>query len=164
MPDILFKTDDYVFSYRVAGILVQNGKVLLQKPTNDTGYAFPGGHVALGETNAETLIREFKEEIGADISVGDLKWVAEIFFPWGDKPCHQICLYYEVHSTKEGQLSSEDSFMGTEQLEGQNFQIEFHWVPIEKLEQIEVYPTQTASLMKSLDSGAQHFVYRHKLA
>ncbi|MEA4890348.1 MAG: hypothetical protein VB070_12905 [Clostridiaceae bacterium] len=53
MPDILFKTDDYIFSYRVAGICVQNGKVLLQKPTNDSGYAFPGGHVAFGETNSD---------------------------------------------------------------------------------------------------------------
>ena len=50
----------------------------------------PGGHVELGDTNAQTLVRELKEEIGADITVGDLKWVAEIFFPWGDKPCHQI--------------------------------------------------------------------------
>lgn len=30
--DILFHTEDYVFSYRAAGICVQNGKVLLQKP------------------------------------------------------------------------------------------------------------------------------------
>ena len=29
--DILFKTEDWVFSYRVAGICVHNGKVLLQK-------------------------------------------------------------------------------------------------------------------------------------
>lgn len=29
--DILFKTDDWVFSYRVAGICVQDGNVLLQK-------------------------------------------------------------------------------------------------------------------------------------
>ena len=54
MADILFKTDDYIFSYRVAGICVQNGKVLLQKPTNDSGYAFPGGHVAFGETYSDT--------------------------------------------------------------------------------------------------------------
>ena len=67
--DILFRTDEYVFSYRVAGICIQNGKVLLQKPDNDTAFAFPGGHVTLGETNAQTLIREFKEEIGVDISV-----------------------------------------------------------------------------------------------
>ena len=83
MGDILFKMDDYVFSYRVAGVCIQNGCVLLQKPTNDDGYAFPGGHVEFGETNAETLIREFKEEIGADVRVGNLRWVAEVFFPVG---------------------------------------------------------------------------------
>ena len=95
--DILFKTDDWVFSYRVAGICVQNGKVLLQTTTGeDRSFAFPGGHVEFGETNEETLAREFKEEIGAEVRVGDLKWVAEVFFPWGSKPCHQICLYYMV--------------------------------------------------------------------
>ena len=96
MTDILFRTDSYVFSYRVAGVCIQNGKVLLQKPAADDGFAFPGGHVAFGETNAETLTREFKEEIGADIAVGGLKWVGEVFFDWGGKPCHQICLYYAI--------------------------------------------------------------------
>jgi ADP-ribose pyrophosphatase YjhB (NUDIX family) len=63
ITDILFHTENYVFSYRVAGILINDGKVLLQKPKDDDGYAFPGGHVAFGETNAETLYREFREEI-----------------------------------------------------------------------------------------------------
>jgi ADP-ribose pyrophosphatase YjhB (NUDIX family) len=53
MSDILFKTDNYILSYRVAGICIQNGKVLLQKPTNDNGYAFPGGHVAFGEQTSK---------------------------------------------------------------------------------------------------------------
>ena len=52
--DILFKTDDHIFSYRVAGICVHNEKVLLHKAKGDEGYAFPGGHVSFGETNAET--------------------------------------------------------------------------------------------------------------
>ena len=33
--DILFKNDDFVFSYRVGGILIRNGKILLQRPKND---------------------------------------------------------------------------------------------------------------------------------
>lgn len=79
--DIIFNTDEYVFSYRAAGLLLHNGIVLLQRPKNETGYAIPGGHVALGETNEETLVREFKEEINADIKVDTLKWVGELFFP-----------------------------------------------------------------------------------
>lgn len=151
--DILFKTDDWIFSYRVAGICVRDGKVLLQKPVNDTAYAFPGGHVALGESNEETLIREFKEEIGVDIRVGELKWVAEIYFPWGSKPCHQICLYYMV----EGEIPEDTRFMGIEE---RNVSLEFCWVPLEELKDLEVYPVQTAELMRKFDAGVQHFVYR----
>ncbi len=157
--DILFNTDEYIFSYRVAGICIQNGKVLLQKPTNDTAFAFPGGHVAFGETNQYTLMREFHEEIGVDISVGDLKWVGEVFFPWGDKPCHQICLYYMVEIESDSILS-EGMFMGREHIEGRNFEMEFHWVPLEDLKKTEVYPTNTAELITQLENGVQHFIYR----
>jgi ADP-ribose pyrophosphatase YjhB (NUDIX family) len=162
MSDILFKTDDYIFSYRVAGICVQNGKVLLQKPTNETGYAFPGGKVAFGETNEETLIREFKEEIGANITVGELKWVAEIFFPWGDKLCHQICLYYMVDILPDAKIPLEGSFIGDESFEGRDFKLEFHWIPLDKVRSIEVYPTNAADLLQKLDEGVQHFVYREE--
>ena len=159
MSDLLFKTDDFVFSYRVAGICVQNGKVLLQTTTEDAAFAFPGGHVAFGETNAETLAREFREEIGADILVGDLKWVAEVFFPWGSKPCHQICLYYMVEMQDSG-IPMEGVFLGKEHLEGRSFDLEFHWVSLEDVEKLEVYPTQTPELLKKLHEGVQHFVYK----
>ena len=159
MSDILFKTDDYVFSYRAAGICIQNDRILLQKPTIDNGFAFPGGHAAFGETNEETLIREFKEEIGADISVGELKWVGEIFFPWGEKPCHQICLYYTV-VIEDGHTPKEGTFLAQEQLEGRNFELEFHWVPIDKISDIEIYPANAIQLLENLNDNVQHFVYR----
>ena len=58
MRDISYNTEDYIFSYRAAGILVHENKVLLQKPNNSDDYAFPGGQVMFGETNAERLFRE----------------------------------------------------------------------------------------------------------
>lgn len=160
MKDLLFKDESAVFSYRVAGICVQNGKVLLQTTTGeDRSFAFPGGHVAFGETNAQTLVREFKEEIGADISVGELKWVAEVFFPWGDRPCHQICLYYMV-SIENEEIPREGAFLAQEHLEGRSFELEFHWIPLEKVEQLDVYPTNVRELLGKLEEGVQHFVYR----
>ena len=160
MADILFKTEDWVFSYRVAGICVQDGKVLLQTTTGeDRSFAFPGGHVSFGETNQHTLVREFKEEIGADISVGKLQWVAEVFFPWGSKPCHQICLYYMVDILNP-ELPRDGVFLAREHLEGRSFDLEFHWVPLEEVSKLEVYPTQTAELLTRLSEGVQHFVYR----
>ncbi len=49
--DIILKTDEFVFSYRVAGILIRDKKILLQKPKNDDGYSIQGGHVSFGEKN-----------------------------------------------------------------------------------------------------------------
>ena len=162
MADILFKTEDWVFSYRVAGICVENGKVLLQTTTGeDRSFAFPGGHVEFGQTNVQTLIREFKEEIDADITVGDLKWVAEVFFPWGKKPCHQICLYYMVE-LQNPEIPREGMFLGEEHMEGRNFDLEFHWIPVEQVKELEVYPTNVKELMGKLDEGVQHFIYREE--
>ena len=42
--DILFKNDDFVFSYRVGGILIYDGKILLQRPKNDD-YAYDCGFI-----------------------------------------------------------------------------------------------------------------------
>jgi ADP-ribose pyrophosphatase YjhB (NUDIX family) len=160
MADILFKTDNYVFSYRVAGILIREGKVLLQKPTNDRGYAFPGGHVEFGETNEDTLIREFKEEISADIKVKEIKWVAEIFFPRGDKPCHQICLYYITELAGETQIPLDGKFIAHECIEGRDFDIEFHWIPLTKVKNVEVYPSNASELLEHIAEGVKHFVYK----
>lgn len=89
--DILFKTEDFVFSYRVGGILIRNGKILLQKPKDDD-YAIIGGHISSMETTKEALKREFEEELHANIEVDNLLAIGEIFFQWGNRPCHQVLL------------------------------------------------------------------------
>jgi ADP-ribose pyrophosphatase YjhB (NUDIX family) len=160
ITDILFHTDSQMFSYRVAGILIYENKILLQEPTNDEGYAFPGGHVAFGETNAETLYREFKEEMGIDVFVNGLKWVGEIFFPLDNKPCHQICLYYLVGLKNKSQIQLSDKFTGIENMEDREFNIEFHWIAIEDLGNIPIYPTNAVELFKHFNEGVQHFVYK----
>jgi len=158
--DIIFKTDEYVFSYRVAGLLIHNGKVLLQRPKDDTAYSIPGGHVALGETNEETLVREFKEEINANIKINTLKWVGEIFFPWGNKPCHQICLFYNVLLTENNNIPLDGAFWGTEQLEDQSFKLEFSWIDIKDIETIELYPIQAKEYLAKGVNQVEHFVYK----
>lgn len=162
MQNILFYTDEYVFSYRVSGVCIHNNSILLQKPVGSDDYAFPGGHVELGETNEQTLIREFMEEMGAEIKVGGLKWIGELFFPWGDKKCHQICLYYEVEIT-DYRTPKNGYFTGLELHENKEFDIEFHWIPVEKTDEYQIYPIQAGKWLRSGDKDVKHFIYTEEI-
>ena len=153
--DILFKTEDHVFSYRVGGILVENGKILLQRDKNGD-HAVIGGHVAFLETTEETLKREFLEEIHAEIAVDQLVAVQENFFMWGEKPCHQVHFYYHVHLTDDT-FPREGEIAGFDQLDNLRVDLDFVWVPLEQLKNISVYPRGIERLLEK-QNGIRHFV------
>ena len=157
--DILFRQDGFIFSYRVAGVLIRDGRILLQKPEND-GYAFIGGHAEAFEASRETLAREFREELRADVDVGRLLAVGEIFFPWGDRPCHQIALYYAVSLKDESQIPLDDVFRGWDELGGERIDLDFCWVPLEELPGKEVYPAELVPHLLGGSTEVLHFVSR----
>ena len=158
--DILWKNTDGVFSYRTAGILRYRGKILLQHASNEPGYVVPGGHVAFGETTAQTLRREFREECGAEIIVGALCGVGEIYFPWGEKPCHQICLYYHVSLADPSAFPTDGVIPCVEKLENRDFSIAFHWIPLQKLPGKRLYPPQIVDMAQA--DRPISFVYREE--
>ena len=162
MSDILFKTEDYVFSYRVGGLLIHNGKVLLQNAEGDDGYAFIGGHVAFGETTEQTIIREFKEEIGADIRVERLFMVNENFFPWGDKPCHQINLYYLVSLRDETQIPLDKNFKALDDLGNERVELNICWIPLGEIPKMNIYPPQAKEYIVNIPDKIVHFVYKEQ--
>jgi len=157
--DILYKEEDFVFSYRVGGILIHDGRILLQKPLNDD-YSIIGGHVAAMETTAETLKREFSEELHANVEVGELMAVGEIFFPWGSRPCHQISLYYRVELTDPTAIPLSGGFFGYDDLDNQRINLKYCWIPLEELANIRVYPQELVPHILSGIGEALHFVSR----
>lgn len=159
---ILLKKDEYVFSYRVAGVLIKEGKILVQNTNVDYEYGIPGGHVDFGETNAQTLIREFKEELNVEIRVGNLKYVGEIFFPWGDKRCHQICLYYDISLVDDDSIPFENGFGGIEKNKDQSSRIKFSWFPINKIMELALYPLEIKRLIHENTGRVEHFVWREE--
>lgn len=160
MPkDILFKEEDFVFSYRVGGILIRDGRILLQKPKNDD-YAIIGGHVSRMETGAEALKREFREELHARIDVDRLMAVGEIFFPWGNRPCHQIGLYYLVR-LRDGGIPTDGTFHGYDEAGRERTDLDYRWMPLEKLKiGIKVYPAELIPYLAATPEGIVHFISR----
>lgn len=68
----------------VAAIIIKNGKVF----ATQRGYGefkdwweFPGGKIESGEGSKETLVREIREELDAEIEVGELLETIEWDYP-----------------------------------------------------------------------------------
>ena len=61
--DLTLKTKEGYFNYRVAAVIVNDGKILAQRDTKTNEYYLPGGRVTFGETSEEALLREIKEEL-----------------------------------------------------------------------------------------------------
>jgi 8-oxo-dGTP pyrophosphatase MutT (NUDIX family) len=157
--DIHIKTTQGIFSYRVAGILIRDGKVLLQRTTTEPDYAVPGGHVNFGEASEQALIREYKEEIGADILPVRLLWIAEIFYPIKEGDCHQICLFYLIELCDETQISLEDPFYAFDALERNPTKLEFSWIKLSDLDHLIVSPSALGEKLTNISDQIEQFVF-----
>ena len=78
--DWLFKSADSICELRVAAVLVEHGRVLVQREAGGGEYALPGGHVRIGETLEDALKRELFEETGLRVACGRLLWSEESFW------------------------------------------------------------------------------------
>ena len=156
--DILFKEEDFVFSYRVGGILEFNNKILLQKPEDDD-YSIIGGHVSRMETATEALKREFEEELHVKIGVDKLFAVGEIFFPWKNRPCHQICLYYKIHLLETNVIPMDGVFRGYDELDNERIDLDFYWVSLKELKNgLKVYPLELIPYIINDSGETVHFI------
>ncbi|WOF75024.1 NUDIX domain-containing protein [Parvibaculaceae bacterium PLY_AMNH_Bact1] len=84
-----------------AWIKDQQGRVLLQRRSGNTeAWGFPGGIMELGESAAQTVVREIKEETGLDVAPTRLVGIYTQFFetcPNGDE-CQNISFFFEVET------------------------------------------------------------------
>ena len=151
IKDWLFSEGSYICHFRAAGVLIRDSKILLQKHNDE--YALPGGHVAFGETSEDALIREIKEEIGADILCDNLLWVEENFWNWGSKKAHNILFYYYVSFINDKNI--DDDFIETSK---DNKDVLFQWVPIDELKQITVFPPFIKDEIYNISGPVKHFI------
>ena len=82
------------------GIAIKNNKLLVgesfDKVKNQTFYRCLGGGIEFLEKSSDALKREFKEEIGADITVKDFLGISENIFTYQGKNAHELILFYSI--------------------------------------------------------------------
>lgn len=99
---------------RVCGLCYRGDDLLLINHKNLYGHDFwapPGGGLEFGETAQNALKREFFEECGLEISVGNFLFACEFVSP----PFHAVELFFEVATLGTPKLGS-DPEMGAHQL------------------------------------------------
>ncbi|MDV7145323.1 NUDIX domain-containing protein [Tropicimonas sp. TH_r6] len=77
----------------VRAVILRQGKLLVQvkqKPGMPVTLTLPGGKQEPGETMQDAVTRECFEEVGAEVTVGPLLHVAEVFKPKGEGVSHRV--------------------------------------------------------------------------
>lgn len=152
--DWIFRTDEYVCDLRTVGVLIRDGKLLVQRDHDGNEYALPGGHVKIGETTADGLVREYKEETGADINVKKLLWTEECFWEWNGVQAHNIAFYYLIEFSNGSDILDTEEFVSHKD----NCNVVLGWMPIEKLTDVIIYPDFIKKMIYELDAPPKHFI------
>lgn len=150
--DWLFTTEEGICHVRVAGILVRDGKLLVQN--DGASYAIPGGHLRFGETTEEALIREFQEEMGISIVCGRLLWTEENFWRWGIRDAHNLGYYYLVEFPEDCDIPQAGAVMKD------NSGVFFDWLSVDTLDKVTIYPEFLRTELHRLDGPRKHFIRR----
>lgn len=92
----------FPFNVRVYGVLINGKKQVLVSDELIRGKPFtkfPGGGLEFGEGTRDCLRREFMEEMGLSVEVGDHLYTTDYFQPSAFDPSHQvISIFYMVRA------------------------------------------------------------------
>ena len=91
-----FSHQGHRFHLRAAAVVVHDGHLLLHRAPGDDFWSLPGGRVEAGETAADAVARELREELGTTAQVGALRCVVENFFAYAGERHHELGLYFDV--------------------------------------------------------------------
>jgi len=147
-----FQQGDRRFIFRIAGVVLDRGRVLLVTAEGIDFWFLPGGRAEFLEPSEETLRREMREEIGTRIKVGRLLWVVENFFGNG---CHEIGFYYNMDLTKNSHLRRLESFPGNEESQ----KLTFKWHQLNELDKIRLLPWFLQTELTLLPTYTKHIVH-----
>lgn len=155
--DIVLKTPDGRFNYRVCAVIIHEGKLLAMKDFVSPYYYLPGGRVELHETAEHAVIREIEEELGVTARIDRALWLNQGFFVEDvTKDCfHELCIYYLMDISGTSIPTDVRSFEGVETNKKQVFE----WLPFDEVKKAYLYPI---FIKEHIDKLPEHFTIRQE--
>jgi 8-oxo-dGTP diphosphatase len=137
------------------GCLLHGSSVLLCRNLKH-GYAYlPGGHVEFGESAAGALAREFLEECGVRVRVGELALVSEGAFPTKKRWHHEVNLVFHVeHATGWPDVKSRGAAAAHPIVKSREASIAFEWVELAAIPDMDLRPVSAKAWLATLGSTA----------
>ncbi len=157
--DLKIKTDEQEFHGRACGIIQQENMFLIMRVNKTPYYHIPGGHIEIGESSEQAVVREIKEEIGCDVQETNLFAIQENFWIRDNKKCHGIEFYYIIKLKKQLQMKDHERI---ENDKGEEKLLEFKWVTLEELKDIDLRPNNIRNMLINEEylTGLKHIVKR----
>ncbi|MCF6302831.1 MAG: NUDIX domain-containing protein [Devosiaceae bacterium] len=145
------------FNYRVAGIVIRDGHVLVCRE-DDQDYVFlPGGRVEFGEVSEKALEREIDEELHCSGEVGNLLFSVENFFELSGEHFHELAKYYALELPVDFPFVTGKSCRTTFD---EGHELTFYWVAVEggALDGINLLPKWIRGRLGDLPLSAQSLI------
>jgi len=157
---ITFETSQGRFNYRVAGVAIVDGHVLLHQAAGDDFWTLPGGRPEAMETACDALRREMLEEASLAVSVSRLLWIVENFFAYGGKQFHELLFCFEMTVPDSMDLKAEfrgiEGFRGTER----TTELTFRWFSLDRLGTVRIEPAFLREALREVPRSISHTVQR----
>lgn len=151
-----FGDDDRQFLYRTAGVALNGDLVLLQRIGDANFWCLPGGRMEMGETAADGVRREIREESGFDCDVGRLLWVVENFYEQNGARVHEIGLYFLVRFDPATATNAyKQEFTGSEE---DGTELTFRWWPVDDLARTNLKPEFFKRALRKIPNAPEYVV------
>ena len=151
--DISYNLNNEKFNFRVALIISNNNRILLEKSIKNDYWSLVGGRVKLGETTIQAIIRETQEELEIEIDEKELKLnsITENFFTYNNINFHELLFIYQIE-LRDNEIVNQQDF---ECKDKDN--ITHHWFNIEEIKTLNVKPNELRTFLNN-QNDLKHYV------
>ncbi|MFN2110981.1 MAG: NUDIX hydrolase [Anaerolineae bacterium] len=152
---ISFQKNGVRFGHRTVAVLIDGGRVLLQYDEVGDYWFLTGGRVEMHEDSKQALMREMQEELGFDVQIERLLWAVENFVENNGVLHHGAELYYLASLPEDATLRTTTDPI---YCQDNGVRLIFQWIPLDKLDEITLYPVFLKTGLRNLPRTTEHIV------